>query len=73
MTAFFRRLLPWMRHRTTGEELDEEVRFHLDRLEARYRDRGMTPEEAAKQARRQFGDIVAVKEQAQDVMFGRRA
>jgi hypothetical protein len=43
-------------------ELDEEIRFHLDQ-EARLRiDRGETPESARVSARRDFGNVLLVKE-----------
>ncbi|MCG6954385.1 MAG: ABC transporter permease [Gemmatimonadetes bacterium] len=49
--------LPWRSERAIREDLEEELRFHL---EARAEDlvaEGMTPEEARAQATREFGDI----------------
>src|SRR5215472_2219255 len=41
---------------------DEEIRGHLDRLKERYVAQGMTAEAATRAARRQFGNITALKE-----------
>ena len=56
----------WDRWRKRDEELDEEVRAHL-RMAAQLRvDRGETPEEAARAARREFGNELLVKEVARE-------
>jgi predicted permease len=48
------------------EELDEEVRFHLEReIEERIA-RGMSPEEARLAAARSFGSVERVKEESRD-------
>jgi predicted permease len=48
-------------------ELDEEIRFYLDQ-EARLRiDRGEAPEQARASARRDFGNVLLVKETTRDV------
>jgi len=44
------------------EALDEEIREHLDLLAERYRTRGMSADEAAQAARRQFGNVTVLKE-----------
>lgn len=59
-----------IRSRRREEELDEEVRSHLrmatqDRIE-----RGETPEQAEASARREFGNVVLVKEVTRE-MWGR--
>lgn len=41
---------------------DEEIREHLDLLEERYMSQGMNPRDAAHAARRQFGNLTALKE-----------
>ncbi|MGI9628927.1 MAG: ADOP family duplicated permease [Longimicrobiales bacterium] len=43
-------------------ELDAEIGYHLDMLRQQYEDRGMSPEEALRAARREFGGIDQVKE-----------
>src|SRR6266508_1077934 len=49
------------------EELDEEVRFHLEREIEENIIRGMTPEEARYAAIRSFGGVERVKEESRDV------
>src|SRR5262249_54510440 len=49
------------------EELDEEVRFHLEREIEENIVRGMTPEEARSAAIRSFGGVERVKEESRDV------
>jgi putative ABC transport system permease protein len=49
------------------EELDEEVRFHLEREIEENIVRGMTPEEARYAAIRNFGGVERVKEESRDV------
>src|SRR5262249_55073483 len=48
------------------EELDEEVRFHLERECEENIARGMTPEEARFAALRSFGGVERVKEESRD-------
>jgi hypothetical protein len=49
------------------DELDEEVRFHLERELEENIARGMTPEEARHAAIRSFGGVERVKEESRDV------
>jgi putative ABC transport system permease protein len=49
------------------EELDEEVRFHLEREIEENIARGMSPEEARMAALRSFGGVERVKEESRDV------
>jgi predicted permease len=44
------------------DEFDEEARAHLELLARRFVERGLTPEEAAYAARRQFGRVTRVRE-----------
>src|SRR5262245_35900640 len=48
------------------DELDEEVRFHLEREIEVNIARGMTPEEARSAALRSFGGVERVKEESRD-------
>src|SRR5215831_10996742 len=48
------------------EELDEEVRFHLEREVEENIARGMSPEEARFAALRSFGGVERVKEESRD-------
>lgn len=47
-------------------ELDEEPRFHLDMDAAVLRSRGLAPEEAEREARRQFGSVRREAERVRD-------
>src|SRR5215813_3156289 len=53
------------------EELDEEVRFHLEREIEKNIARGMSPEEARYAALRSFGGVERVKEESRDVRGAR--
>ncbi|HEX4681773.1 MAG TPA: permease prefix domain 1-containing protein, partial [Gemmatimonadaceae bacterium] len=60
MAEFFR-----SRERRTNE-LDEEMRMHLDLVIRERIARGESPEEAERNARREFGDTVTVREVTSD-------
>jgi putative ABC transport system permease protein len=61
------RLRALVRRAEMDRELDEEVRFHLEReIEENVR-RGMTPEEARRAAMMSFGGVEGVKEECRDV------
>jgi len=48
-------------------DLDEELRFHLDRRIEQLTAAGLTPAEAATEAQRRFGNPLRAKEQSRDV------
>ena len=52
-----RTLRTWLRRSRFEDEMGEEMRFHLDRRTADLVARGLTPAEAARQARLEFGSI----------------
>ena len=60
------RILGSFRRARVERELNEELTHHLKLLEADFRRRGMTPEEARAAARRQFGNIEQVKQDQRD-------
>ena len=49
--------------------LDDEIREHLERDTQEHIDRGMTPDAARYAARRKFGNVALVKEDARAVMI----
>ncbi len=51
----------------TERQLDAELRFHLEQQIADYVASGMTPEEARRRARLEFGGLDQVKEECRDV------
>ena len=62
----------WFRLRATfapgrmEQEMDEEMAFHMEMEARKLVWGGMTPEEAARQARRSFGGVMREKERARD-------
>ena len=68
---FFRRLRALWRSDEIHDEIAEEMRFHIElRAEENVRC-GMAPEEARREAERQFGRFSRIKEQGYDVRGGR--
>lgn len=61
--TFWRRLL---RRKQLDEQLDKEVRFHLEQHASDLISRGYAPEEAQRQARLAFGGPQQVKEECRD-------
>jgi putative ABC transport system permease protein len=57
----------FFRRRLTEKRLEAELRFHLDQQIADYVAAGMTPEEARRRARLQFGGLEQVKEECREV------
>lgn len=51
-------------------EIEEELRFHLEMQTQANIARGMSPEEASRAARRQFGNVGRIKEEWRDVAGG---
>jgi predicted permease len=79
------RILSLCQRRGVKREIDEELRFHLEQRTAENLAAGMTPEDAAREARRRFGNVQSVREECcetkganfgevtwQDVRFGLR-
>jgi putative ABC transport system permease protein len=60
------RLRAVFRRRAVERELDEELRFHLDHQRDKYLAGGMTPDEAARRVRLDFGTTDAIKEDCRD-------
>src|SRR5262245_36786901 len=48
-------------------EVDEELRLHIELLEAEYRVAGMDSEDAHAAARRQFGNVTRIAEQSREL------
>src|SRR5688572_2398911 len=78
--------LRWLgRTRAVKQEIDEELRFHIEQRTAENIGAGMSPDEAACEVRRRFGNFQSVREKCrslrgvsfgettwQDVRFGLR-
>jgi putative ABC transport system permease protein len=54
------------RRRAVKQEIDEELRFHIERRTAENISAGMSPEEAAREARTRFGNVQTVREQCRE-------
>jgi putative ABC transport system permease protein len=66
------RLRALFRRNAVESELDDELRFHLERQKGKYTEIGMSPDEAARRARIDFGTTDAIKDQCRDA-WGIRA
>jgi len=63
ITNFFRH----SNHQKTAREIEEELQFHIDKLERKYTQEGMSATEAKAAARRRFGNFAAVKQQCVNI------
>ena len=63
---FWRRLLFFRRREQLEDELGEEMRFHLEMLIQENIDAGMSPGEARRAARLQFGNGTLAKEDSRE-------
>ena len=66
MRMLFARLLGFVRGARVEEQLEDEIRFHLDMLAQEYERRGMSPDAARETARRHFGGISQMKDAYRD-------
>ncbi|HMC53844.1 MAG TPA: ABC transporter permease [Gemmatimonadaceae bacterium] len=65
------RLRAVLGRRTLESEMQHEMREHLDRATDRFVARGMTPEDARLAARREFGNVTVIEEEARDARGAR--
>lgn len=61
-----RRLLWFFRRDRLDDELAEEIRLHLDLRRRALIEGGMPPADADREARRQFGNVMAIRERSRD-------
>jgi predicted permease len=66
LTDLFHRLRALVARRAVENELDEELRFHFDRLVDSYKKAGASPDDAFRRARLEFGGLDQVKEEYRD-------
>ena len=66
MFSFLRRLVAYSRRNRLDDDLAEEIRLHLDLRKQGLIDDGMAPAAADREARRQFGNVTVIREQARD-------
>jgi putative ABC transport system permease protein len=63
----WQRLVAIVRRRRLERDLQDEVAFHLSMRAADHARTGALPHEAARAARREFGNVTAIKEQTRDM------
>ena len=63
---FFRGLRLIGKNRAVKQEIDEELRCHIERRTAENIAAGMSPQEAERQARKRFGNLQSVRESCRD-------
>jgi predicted permease len=66
-----RNLLRLFTRQRAHEQIDKELRFHLDQYTADLIARGQSPDQAARQARLAFGGLQQVKEECRDTLPAR--
>jgi predicted permease len=71
LRIFFRRLRGFVRAETIHREIEEETRFHIEMRTDENIRRGMSPEEARRDAERRFGNLTVMKERGYEVRGGR--
>jgi hypothetical protein len=85
MLPLLRRAISYLRRDQLDDQLAEEIQLHLDLRRRALIESGMSPADADREARRQFGNVTAIRERArehwgsiavtaffQDVRFGMR-
>ncbi len=64
--SYWMRVKALVKRRQLDRDLEDELAFHLAMREAKNRDRGVEVEEAHYAARRQFGNVLRIKEACRD-------
>jgi macrolide transport system ATP-binding/permease protein len=64
------RIAGFLRKPAIEQDMDSEMRFHIDMLAQEFERSGMTAEDARLAARRRFGNVTRLKEQGRDVKGG---
>lgn len=67
LASFWQRFRSLWHGRAVREEIDEELRFHIEARTAENMAAGMTQEEAERDARKRFGNKQSVREDCRDV------
>src|SRR6266404_8973209 len=65
--TILRRLRSLGQRRAAKREIDDELRFHIELRTAENIAAGMSPDEAAREARKRFGNLQSVREKCRDV------
>jgi len=67
LTGFLLRMKSAVKRKQLDRDLQDELAFHLSMREHRNREAGMLPDEARYAARRQFGNLAAIKERNREM------
>ncbi len=70
LRLIYTRLYGLLRKNRIEQEMDDEMRFHLLMRTRQNIERGMRPDEAELEARRRFGNVGRIKDQARDIKGG---
>jgi macrolide transport system ATP-binding/permease protein len=70
LRLIYTRLYGLLRKNRIEQEMEDEMRFHLLMRTRENIERGMRPEEAARAARRHFGNVGIIKDLARDIKGG---
>ena len=70
MLAALRRVLAYFRRNRLDDDLAEEIRLHLELRKQALIDSGVAPADADREARRQFGNVTAIRERTRDQWGG---
>ncbi len=71
LTGWWLRVRACLRPRRLDQDLDDELRFHLDMREREFRDGGLSPDDARRRAAAQFGRLSTIRESTRDVWVTR--
>src|SRR4051812_9270141 len=66
LITFWRWLRSLGQNRAVKQEIDEEVRFHMEQRTAENIAAGMSPADAAREARKRFGNVQSVREECRE-------
>ena len=67
LSEWLRRLVPYLGRRQGEEDLQEELRLHLELERERHRDAGLPEVDAHRAARRTLGNSILIRERTRDV------
>jgi predicted permease len=70
LRLIYTRLYGLLRKNRIEREMEEEMRFHLRMRTSENIERGMSPEEAEREARRRFGNVGHIKDMGRDIKGG---
>ena len=67
ITSFLRRIIASLQRRRLDDDLKEEIDAHIEQRRQALIDDGMSPQEAAFEARRMFGNVTTIREQSREI------